>query len=285
MGLPRIAYYRRSFPKPHPDTSLAPVIVTLPIAFLLLLWPSPEEDSAGALAEAEAALVRIDYGEAEEALHRALDLSPSDPTICWKLARVHVLMAEETGGEEHLPHLRSAEEYARQSIDLDPERSEGYTWLAATLGYRALLSSTGEQLDLLHELLNATDRAILLNPADDIAHSIRGSTFRALGRVGWLERSIARLFYGALPEGGFEEAESSLREAVRLAPEIMRHRYELAVLFLDMGREEEARQMLTEAATLPVRIASDVPRLEIIRELLSEEHPSSPDPLDRRNPD
>jgi len=243
---------------------------------------SPEGDAAGPLADADMALGRIDYREAEQCLEKALVFAPSDPTIHWKLARVHVLEAEVCTGDDHLGHLRAAESYARESIAMDTTVSQGYAWLAAALGYRALLSSPGGQLDLLQEILGATERAILLDPDDDIAYSIRGSTFRALGRVGWFERSIATLFFGSVPEGGFEDAETSLREAVRLAPEIMRHRYELAILLLDMGREEEGRQMLMDAARLPIRIASDIPRLETIHELLAEEHPSSPDPGARR---
>jgi len=259
------------------DQFLALVLLPLLIALLLFPIPPPEGDSAGILADADLAVARIDYRAAEELLQLALVQSPSDPVIHWKLARVHVLSAEVTSGEVHLLHLRAAEKHSRASIALDASRAEGYTWLAAALGYRALLCSTGEQLELLEELLGATEMAILLDPTDDIAYSIRGSTFRALGRVGWFQRSVAALLFGGVPDGGFQEAESALREAVHLAPEIMRHRYELAVLLLDMGRESEGRRMLTTASSLPVLIASDVPRLETIRELLAEQHPSSPD--------
>jgi hypothetical protein len=50
----------------------------------------------------------------------------------------------------------------------------------------------------------------------------------------------------------------------------MRHRYELAVLYLDWGKRGEARTVLLEAEKLPVRVAIDRPRLEKIRELLRE---------------
>jgi hypothetical protein len=49
----------------------------------------------------------------------------------------------------------------------------------------------------------------------------------------------------------------------------MRHQYELGILYIDMGREEEARQALEAAGRLPVKTAIDRPRLEKIHELLS----------------
>jgi Flp pilus assembly protein TadD len=87
--------------------------------------------------------------------------------------------------------------------------------------------------------------------------------------VGWLERALASLFVGQVPRGGYEEAESALKKAVAIAPEIMRHRYELGILYIDMGRKEDARRALEAAAALPVRTAIDRPRLEKIKELLA----------------
>ncbi|HTY58254.1 MAG TPA: tetratricopeptide repeat protein, partial [Bacteroidota bacterium] len=99
--------------------------------------------------------------------------------------------------------------------------------------------------------------------------SILGSFYRALGNVGWLERALASLFVGTVPRGGYEEAEAALRKAIAIAPGIMRHHYELGILYIDMGRKDEARRALEFAATLPVRTAIDRPRLEKIRELLA----------------
>jgi len=61
-----------------------------------------------------------------------------------------------------------------------------------------------------------------------------------------------------------------LKNAIRIAPGIMRHQYELGVLYLDMGRREEARAALTTAASLPVLTAIDRPRLAKARALLEE---------------
>jgi tetratricopeptide (TPR) repeat protein len=246
------------------------------LALTISIRPTLEGDAAGPLAAADLALSRIDYVSATESLEQAQEIAPADPAVHWKFARVHVLIAEVLTGEEQSRHLRAAERQAHEAIALDSLCAPGYTWLAASLGYRALQAGSAEQVTLSSEILWATEMAIRLDPTDDIAYSIRGSTFRALGNVGWLQRSIASLFFGEVPEGGFAEAEEALRMAVRLAPEIMRHRYELAILLLDMDREQEGRQMLKSASELPVKTASDVPRLETIRVLLAMEHPVSP---------
>jgi tetratricopeptide (TPR) repeat protein len=178
-------------------------------------------------------------------------------------------MAEVAEGETRDSLLSKAEEYARRCILADSTRGEGHTWLAGALGYIALESPTERKLAVSHELQHEAERAVELNPRDDAAWSILGSFYRAVGNVGWLERALASLFVGSVPRGGYSEAESALKKAIAIAPGIMRHHYELGILYIDMGRKEEARRALETGAALPVRTAIDRPRLQKIRDLLA----------------
>jgi tetratricopeptide (TPR) repeat protein len=120
------------------------------------------------------------------------------------------------------------------------------------------------------QLLREVNTAIALNPNDDAAYSIKGSLFRAIGNVSWLQRSLASVLIGRIPSGGFADAEAALRKAIELAPDVMRHQYELGILYIDMDRKEDARKALEAAALLPVRVAIDRPRLAKIKELLQQ---------------
>jgi tetratricopeptide (TPR) repeat protein len=171
---------------------------------------------------------------------------------------------------DRAPLLKRAEDYARRSIGIDSLTAEGHIWLAGALGYLALDADIRDQVRLSRELLDETTRALRINPAADGALSIRGSFYRALGNVGWLKRQLAGVFLGKIPDGGFPEAEAALLQAVALAPEIMRHHYELGVLYLDWGRTEDARRALKQAAELQIRTAIDRPRKEKALRLLSE---------------
>ena len=245
------------------------------LATLLVLHAVPAQSSEvpNALARGDEALAQIDYPSAVRAYEMALHVQSSDARVLWRLARVHVLMSEVEEGAPRDTLLQTAEQYARRALRSDSTVAEGYTWLAAALGYRALWAKPVDQLSLANELLHALDAALIRNPNDDVALSIKGSFYRALGNVSWIKKGLAALFIGRVPEGGFEESEEALRRAVAIAPEVMRHRYELAVLYLDTDRVLEAVSLLEEAATMPVRIASDRPRLETIHELLMKYRP------------
>ncbi len=241
--------------------------IILPCLFSILVRGAG--DVPGAISAGDEAFARIEYPAAIARYEEALPAHPGEPDLLWRLARVSVCMAEVAEGEVRDRLLSQAEGYARRCIFADSTRGEGHTWLAGALGYIALEAATERKLAISRELQREAERAVEINPEDDAAWSILGSFYRALGNVGWLERALASLFVGSVPHGGFHEAESALKKAIVIAPDIMRHHYELGILYIDMGRKEEARRALEAGATLAVRTAIDRPRLEKIRELLS----------------
>jgi tetratricopeptide (TPR) repeat protein len=188
--------------------------------------------------------------------------------LCWRIARSLVCTGEVLEGETRLTIIHEAEKYARRAVALDSLSADAHVWLAGALGYLALDETVAKQVPIVQELHQEASRALQLRPEDDAALSILGSFYRALGNLGWLKRSIAGILYGKVPEGGFEEAESLLLRAEKAAPSIMRHPYELGVLYIDMGKKEEARKAFERAVRLPVRVAIDVPRLEASRKYL-----------------
>ena len=250
---------------PHPDKKIVPCILFLALATVgQCLADEPE-----ALGLADASFFAMDYRAAISAYDAMLRGRPDDPQILWRLARAQVCMGEVQEDAQRKTSCEVAEGYARRCIQLDSSLAEGHTWLAAALGYIALGEGARRQTEISKEILAETDRALMLNPRDDAALSIRGSVFRALGNVGWVKRQFASLLFGSVPSGGFQEAEAALRQAIALAPDVMRHSYELGVLYIDWGREEDARVILEQALSMPIRVAIDVPRREKIKLLLA----------------
>lgn len=234
------------------------------LSFIIFSFNPPEDISIG-----DAAFFRMDYPAASIAYEDQLRSQSNAPEILWKLARVYVCSGEVKDPPESEAFFKKAEMYARRSILLDSTKSESHTWLAAALGYLALNAGIKEQVRLTNELHLSIERALALNPNNDAAYSIRGSFYRALGNVSWFQRQLASLFLGSVPEGDFEDGERAFKKAISLAPDVMRHHYELGVLYLDWDKKAEAKKSLEIAATLPIRVAIDKPRLAKIKELLA----------------
>jgi len=199
----------------------------------------------------------IDYPAALEKYDSLRVQSSGDPRLLWRMARLYVCMGDVAERAERRELYRLAERNARECIRSDSLVAEGHTWLAASLGNIAMFEGSRKKVELSNEIQYELDYALRLNPDDDVAYSIRGSFYRALGNVSWLERQLANLFLGSLPDGGYEESEKALNRAIELVPENMRHHFELGLLYLNWDRPDDALRSFESALTCPVLVARD----------------------------
>jgi tetratricopeptide (TPR) repeat protein len=197
-------------------------------------------------------------------------IRPEDPGVRWRLARAHVFVGDVSRGEEKKQAYLTAERHAREAMRLDSSLAESNTWLAAALGNTAMYEGSKKKVALANEIKRLLMKSLELNPRDDIAWSILGTFYYALGNVSWLERTLANLLLGSLPEGGFEEAEGALREALEIAPNVIRHRFELGMVYTKMDREAEARTQFQFVVSNPIQMASDRWRVQRAQEWLQE---------------
>ena len=239
-----------------------------PLLIALLALKEPASVSL-LLTSGDSAFCSLRYDEALDKYSEVLKSDEANAGALWRLARLKVAQGEVLKKEKAERMYRDAADCARKSIQADSTTSEGHTWLAVSLGEIAMFEGSKTKIQLCSEIKNELDKALALNPRDDVAWSIRGSFYRALGNVSWIEKRLAAIFLGKLPDGGYEEAEQSLLAAIRIAPDVFRHKRELGLLYLDWGRKPEAKRALQESLETPTRLASDADAKARVRELLA----------------
>jgi tetratricopeptide (TPR) repeat protein len=205
----------------------------------------------------DAEFARLEYGRAEDVYDSARTVAQDSAQYLWRLARLYVCMGDMAEREKKEETYRKAVAYAERSILADSTVAAGHTWKAAALGNIAMFEGSKGKVRLCNEIKQELDRALALDSLDDVAYSIMGSFYLALGKVSWIERRLASVFLGSLPDGGFDEAESALRRAIAIAPGIVRHRFELALVLEEEGKTQDAIDAFRMAAGLPTTVASD----------------------------
>ena len=204
----------------------------------------------------EAFAVR-DYESAGARYATYLSQGGDSAEVYWRLSRLTVCMGDVAPADQRETYYQKAADFAVQAIRTNPRLAYGYSWHAASLGSLAMYVGGKTKVRLSREIKEDLDRAITLDPRDDIAYSILGSFYRALEDVSWIERQLANAFLGGLPDGGIEDAEKALQKAVEIAPTVIRHQYELGLVYHALGRDQEARAAFEKVLALPVVLASD----------------------------
>ena len=216
------------------------------------------------------AFIKQQYDEAIGIYESALTESDNKAELLWRISRCYISIGDVAEREEGEQYYRKAETYATLAVKEDSLNSDAHCWRAVSVGYVAIYEGVRAKVQAANEIKRELDIALRLNPKNDVAYSILGTFYRTLGNVGWIEKQLADLLLGGLPEGGFSEAEQSLKKAIELAPTIIRHHFELGLLYLDMEKPQDAKKVFQSAVKLPPILASDIRRIECMGKKLSE---------------
>ena len=235
-----------------------------------LLFPGSSTAAHELLTRGDLEFSRLQYAAAIARYDSALNLEPENTEALWRLMRVYVTLGEVAPHTERETLYRKAEQYGRLCVKADSSKAECHTWLAAALGNIALFVGGSTKIELANEIKAELEKALALRTDDDATYSILGSFYHAVGTVSWLERQLAWLLLGNVPDGGFEESEAAYNRAIELAPDVPRHRYELGMLYVDWGRKEDALEMFESALKLPITAAGDTVARKRMFELIGD---------------
>lgn len=175
------------------------------------------------------------------------------PRLCQaaELSITLALIAEDQGDRDRrAAWLRRAEAYAREAMALRSGALEPRYLVGAAMGLRVVHESTREKLRMAAEIRAHADTVLLADPAHAGALHLLGQLNAAGMRLGGVARFLARTLMGGdvLRDASWARAEAAFRGALNREPDNPAHAYELAMLLIDTGRPDEAREHLQAIA-------------------------------------
>jgi tetratricopeptide (TPR) repeat protein len=147
-----------------------------------------------------------------------------------------------------------AERYARKATEANPADAEGHFVLSVAIGRASLTRSKRERVRRAAEIRMEALRAIELNPQHDGAYHVLGRWNAEIMRLSAMERFFAKSFLGGgiFNQASWARALEYLERSVTLAPTTIYHHLDLAEIYIDRKRYNEARRHLEQIATLPI---------------------------------
>lgn len=152
-----------------------------------------------------------------------------------------------------------AEQLARRAVRVNGNDTEGHFALAVALGSASLTKSPRERVRAAEEVYREAHRAIALDSTHDGAYHVLGRWHAEMLRVSGVERFFAKEFLGGaiFKQASWDSAETDLRRAVTLDSTRITHHLDLAGVYADRKRWNEARRELDAVRDLPATAPND----------------------------
>ena len=193
--------------------------------------------------------------EARKALECYLPAEKLDPLnvqLLLVIARQYRhLMTDATPSEEKLRLGGIALDYGLRAASLAPNDSEAQLSPAITYGKMLPLQGSKEQVAASPRIKAAVDKAIRLDPRNDVAWHVLGRWHQALANIGGLKRALGGFIYGKLPATTNEAAVACFDKAITINPDRLRNYIELGRTYAQMGKNAEARLFLKKGLSMP----------------------------------
>lgn len=212
-----------------------------------------------------------EYDAAHRTLEQLLKKDPGNAEILWRLSNYAINDGDAAMSESEQERLfNKAVEYAGRAVKADKGNAYAHAFLAASYGSYAMFAGGKEKVKLANRIRDELDIALKLDPDNQVAHTIYGTWHRQVADVSWVERQLANMFLGSMPDGSLEQSISHLRAAVKVAPNVLRHRFELGLSYIAADRDKEAAESFRAALKCPNGWKIDPRRRARMNEWLSE---------------
>lgn len=215
--------------------------------------------------------LKLDATQALTYYLAAEKMQPNNADLLVSIARQYRhLMADTSSTEEKLRLGNVALQYGQRAAKLAPSNSDAQLSPAISYGKMLPYQSSKEQVQCSKFIKESAERAIKLNPRNDLAWHIIGRWHRNVADISGLKKTLAALVYEKLPEATIAEAISSLERAVMINPNRLMHYIELGRAHAQAGNKEEARKYLAKGLKMPSSEKDDTEAKSVGRKLLAE---------------
>ncbi|MBN2364729.1 MAG: tetratricopeptide repeat protein [Calditrichaeota bacterium] len=229
------------------------------ICCLLLALNLDAQETEMLIAKGDSAFKAFNNREALNYYSQVLKIDSSHYEAAWKISRAYVDVGETIDDDETRKEAyKRAQDYAQKAVNINPEGAKGYLYLSVAIGRVALDAGKKEQVQLSKDVKAAVDKALALDPTDDIAWHVLGRWHRKMATLNWIQKNFANMFLGGVPkEASVDSSAACFRRAIELNPGHINHHLELAFTYEELDRKDKAILEYEKVVELPKTDADD----------------------------
>jgi tetratricopeptide (TPR) repeat protein len=191
---------------------------------------------------------------------RAIQAEPKSYAALWKAAREAVDLGEfEPNAATRTALYGRAADYARRAVLANTNDAEGHFQLSRAVGRTALAANPRDRIKYAVEVRDEALKALQLQPKHPGALHVLGVWNAEVMRLNGIARALAKTFLGgqALGAASWPEAIRYMEASVVVEPNRLVHHLDLARIYRDAGRRNDARAAYQAALRAPFQDAND----------------------------
>ena len=231
------------------------VFVTLILAAAFIGYGQTAADN---IRQGDEYYAQFDDAKALDEYALAVKAEPGNYEALWKLSRAYLDVGdridtkEKDAADRQTKMYLESEAYARQAVKANPEDTWGHFFLSAALGKHALLLGKKQQIAMSKEIRTEIEKAIALDPKNDLAYHALGRWERRMAEIGGAKRFFGSIIYGSIPKGSFDEAVKDFQKAIELNPNYTNHYLELGRSYLSLKKYDLGAQEFQKTLDCPI---------------------------------
>jgi tetratricopeptide (TPR) repeat protein len=231
------------------------------------------ENAEDLIAKGDVYYAKLDASDALKFYLPAEKLDPSNARLLVHISREYRhLMSDATSSDEKVKLGRAALGYAKRAVAISPSDPEAQLAVAISCGKLEPFGTNRERFDSVSIIKSAADKVVRLDPSNDLAWHILGLWHENLAEVSGVQRAMAQMVFGKLPDSTYDQAAQCFQKAISLQPNRLMHYIELGRLYAKMGRNDEARHLISTGLGMQNTEKDDPETKRQGRELLAQLH-------------
>jgi len=159
---------------------------------------------------------------------------------------------------------------ARRAVALAPRNATAHASVAVCYAKNCALAGTDIKSQLSYSRLfkQEAEKAIALDPKQDVAYYLLGRWNYGIASVGFFSRAYVKVIYGSLPKASFKDSAANFQKACNLAPNRILYHAGLAMAYDALGEKKlEIDQLKTCCALKPSDQEDEDAQREAARQL------------------